>query len=201
MTDAQTGAAIGDARVEITAAPAEFTDRLALHARQHGDRWAAMDERPDRTRTAADGHFHFMDLPDGDYTLSASLPDAGSRYGQREAGASVSRDAEGNVSMAGADITLPPTTLRGRITDQLTGDPVIMAEVRVKGSGEHAFSDGDGRYLLAGLEATDQRERTVLVAAQGYERMSREVLLSEAGTEQALDFSLVSASLLAGCKL
>lgn len=190
VTDHQTGKSIGGARVQITDAPSAFADWLALRAMQHEDRWATMEERPDRLRTAVDGHFHFVDLPAGQYTLTVSLPGSSSRYGESQVDVTVSTDAEGNVIMAAADVSLPPTTLKGEITDQVSGDPVAMAEVRVKGSGERTFSGGDGRYLLAGLEATDQLERTVLVTAQGYQPGSQTVLLDQAGTEQTLDFTL-----------
>lgn len=186
VTDAEAGAAIGRARVEITAGPAAFTDRLALRATRHQDRWAAMDERLDRTRTAADGHFHFLDLPDGDYSLAASLPGSGTRYGTAQAQATVSRDAKGNITMATADMALPPTALKGQIADQASGDPVLMAEVRMKGSGERAFSDGEGRYLLTGLEAG---ERTVVVFASGRETVTQTVQLSR-GSVAELDVAL-----------
>ncbi len=81
VSDRQTGKPVPGARVTITG-PADFTARLALQAQQHGDRWERMAERPDRTRAAADGHFHFIDLPAGSYALTAALPAAGSRYGE-----------------------------------------------------------------------------------------------------------------------
>ncbi|MGD9101251.1 MAG: carboxypeptidase regulatory-like domain-containing protein [Anaerolineae bacterium] len=189
VSDAQTGKTIARARVEITAAPAEFTAWLAIRAKQHQEHWETMDERPDRTRTALDGHFHFLDLPDGSYTLTVSLPGSGSRYGTAQVVATVSRDAEENIVMAAADTTLPPTTVKGQITEQ-DSDPVIlvaMAEVRVKGSGERTFSDGQGQYLLAGLETG---ARTVLVSAQGYQPASQAVSLNQAGVEQTLNFAL-----------
>jgi hypothetical protein len=186
VTDAQTAAAIGRARVEIEAAPDAFAGWLALLAVQYGDRWAAMDERPDRTHSAADGHFHFLDLPDGDYTLSASLPVSGTRYDTAQAEVTVSRDGEGNIAMVTADMALPPTALKGQITDQGSGDAVLMAQVRVKGSGERAFSDRDGQYLLAGLEAG---ERTVVISAPGYSTVSRTMQLSQGETVE-LDVAL-----------
>jgi len=149
-----------------------------------------MAERPDRTRTAVDGHFHFLDLPDGDYTLAASLPGSGSRYATVQADGTVSRDAEGNIDMFVADIALPPTALEGQVTDQATGDPVAMAEVRMRGSGERTFSDArdetKGRYLLTSLEAG---ERTVVVSAQGYGTVTRTVSLSRGDTAE-LDIAL-----------
>lgn len=187
VTDAQTGRTIGSAQVRITAAPAEFTHWLATRAKQFGARWATMAERPDQARTAADGHFHFLDLPDGQYTLVGSLPGSGSRYDSVQVQVTVSWDA-GTITMAAGDLVLPPTTLNGQITDQATNDPVAMAEVRVKGSVERAFSNGQGRYLLAGLEVG---ERTVLFSAQGYQPASQTALLSQAGTVRTLDFALV----------
>lgn len=190
VTDAQTSRAIGRAQVSITDGPLAFNDWLANYARQYGDRWGTMTERPDQIRTAADGHFHFMDLPDGQYTLRASLPGSGTRYGIALNVVAVSRDAEGNITMAVADISLLPTTLKGRI-DRQNNKPVVMAEVRVRGSGERTFSDGQGHYLLAGLEASKKGERTLVVSAQGCRKVTKNVLLDQAGVEKTLDFVLV----------
>lgn len=194
VTDAQTGRAIARALVSILAAPAEFTNWLALRRLEHGDRWLALVERPDRTLTVEDGHFHFLDLPDGQYTLEASLPGSGTRFGTAQAQAIVARDAQGKIAMAAADIALPPTTLKGRITSQIQNQnkPVVMAQVRVKGSGESAFTDSDGCYLLAGLEAGN---RTLLVSATEYQTLAPQtVLLSATRAEQTQDFTLVPSS-------
>lgn len=193
VSDAQTGESIGRARVAITAAPAAFTDWLAIHARQYGERWTTMVQRPDRTLTAIDGHFHFLDLPDGQYTLVASLPDLGTRYGTAQVIIDVSRDAQGDLVLATADMVLPPTTIEGRLTEQGVTPPVnvVMAEVRIKGSGEQVFSDDQGHYRLRGVETG---ERTVLVSAPGYQPAAQGVQLNQAGEEQTLDFTLLPVS-------
>jgi hypothetical protein len=192
VTDAQTGRAIGSAQVRIIAAPLVFMEWLANRAKQYGDKWKIMMERPDRIRTAADGHFHFMDLPDGQYTLTASLPGSGTRNGTAQNVVTVTRDAEGNITMALADMDLPSTMLNGRITIQNTTDPVVMAEVRIQGIGERTFSDGDGQYLLAGLEIG---QRTVVISAQGYQQISHTVQFSQAGEELTSDFIMEPAIL------
>lgn len=205
VTDFQTGKPIGGARVEITAAPAAFTDWLALKALQHGSRWAGLKERPNRTRTAVDGHFHFMDLPDGEYTLTVTLPDSGSRYGEAQVTATVSRNAEGHILMTTANASLSPTTLKGEITSSDGGHAVVMAEVQVQGSGERTFSSSDGGYLLTGLEVG---RRTVSVSAPGYQSVVWQVDIGSAGAVQTLDFALLSAGAagfdptsISGCRL
>ena len=190
VTDARTGQAIDGAQVRITAAPTAFTDWLAIRALQDGVRWAAMAERPDQTRSAADGHFHFLDLPNGLYTLTAMLPGSGSRYGTAAKQVMVSRNAQGNVTMAAADMTLPRTTLMGEVSNQ-GGTSIVLAEVRVRGSGERAFSDAQGRYLLAGLEVG---QRTVMVSAQGYQPASQTVVISTAGAEHTFNVVLVPSA-------
>ncbi|HEY7491121.1 MAG TPA: carboxypeptidase-like regulatory domain-containing protein [Candidatus Tectomicrobia bacterium] len=187
VTDAQTGKPITGAQVSITTAPAAFKAQLASIAGQHGARWDSMVERPDRHRTAADGQFRFLDLPNGQYTVTASLQRAGSRYGTARVRVRVARSAHGNVTMAVVNLALPPTTLQGRITDQ-AADPVVMAEVRVQGSRKRAFSDGEGQYLLTGLEVG---AHTVLVAAQGYTPVTQTVRLNRAGTVRTVNFTLV----------
>lgn len=186
VSDAQTGQALAGALVTITDAPLEFTSWLATRAKQFGARWQAMIERPDRTRTAADGHFHFLDLPNGDYTLVASLPGYGSRYGIAEEAVSVSRGTGGNIVMATAAFQLPPTTLKGTVTAAASA-PVVLAEVKVRGSGETAFSDSQGRYSLTGLE---KGLRTIQINAKGYQPASQVVGLVAAGVEEILDVVL-----------
>lgn len=189
VTDKQTGRTIDGAQIEVTSAPPEFTDWLDNRRIQYGDRWNSMVERPDRTRTEPDGHFHFIDLPDGEYTLTASLPGVGSRYGTAQLVVTVSRDDKGNINMAQADIALPPTTIKGKISKQ-SAESVPMAEVRVKGSGERVFSNSKGEYLMAGLE---KGKRTVLVSAQGFKEASQTAQLNR-GAVHTLNFTLLPAA-------
>lgn len=195
VTDAQTGKIIAGALVAITAAPAPFTDRLSLQQKQYGDQWETMVERPDRTRTRADGHFHFMDLPAGQYTLAASLPGQGTRYGTAQATVTVALDANGNIRLVTTAIVLAPTTLKGRITAQAANEPepvpVFMARIGVKGSGESTFSDKEGNYRLIGLEVGT---RTVQVVVKGYQTDVSTVALGPAGAEQTLNVTLSPAT-------
>lgn len=190
VTDAQTGRGIDAALVSITNGPAAFTTWLARRALQYIGMWEAMLERPDRTVTAGDGHFHFLDLPNGSYTLTVSLPGEGSRYGAAGVTVTVSRNAQGSVTTPPVSVTVPPTTLKGRITGR-NNAPVVLAEVRIQGSGESAYSGDQGRYLLTGLEAGS---RTVLVSAQGYQQASRTVVLTRGQAAQDVDFALVLAT-------
>jgi hypothetical protein len=149
-----------------------------------------MTERPDQTRSAADGHFHFLDLPNGLYTLNATLPGAGSRYGTAVKLVMVSRDAQGNVTMVVADMALPPTTLTGEVSNQ-GGNRVVLAEVRLQGSAERAFSGAQGRYMLPGLEVG---QRTVMVVAQGHQPVSQTVAIGPAGSVHTVNIVLIPAA-------
>jgi Carboxypeptidase regulatory-like domain len=139
-----------------------------------------------RSRTAADGHYHFLDLANGTYTLQAALPAAGSRYGTAQAPATVTRDGTGKIKLVAADLALPPTTLKGQVTGQGAG-ALVMAEVRVLGSGERAFTDAQGRYVLSGIETGD---RKIAVAARGFQQITPTVTLGPAGAEVTRDFTL-----------
>jgi hypothetical protein len=185
--------ALATARVVLDNSEASVAQRLEaaqtildfLQARR-----LVTSRRPDRTQTAADGIFFFTDLPAGDYTLTATLTGFGTRYGQGQTTATVTSD-DGNIALVTADIAIPSTTVRGQITgpnDDGANEPVFMAEVRVKGSGECVFSASDGRYLLAGLEVG---KRSISVSARGYATLEQIVQLDQAGTEQSLNFTLV----------
>jgi hypothetical protein len=136
--------------------------------------------------TGADGHFHFLDLADGQYALAATLEAAGTRYGKATKMATVARDG-GRIKLATADMVLPPTTVKGAITGSGAA-PVSLAEVRVQGSGERTFSDTDGHYLLTGLEVGS---RILLVSARGYDPARAAAVLAEAGAEYVVDVTLV----------
>ena len=128
VTDVQTNKVIGGALVAIKDGPEAFKTWLETRKKRFGDQWEIMDKRPARVKSAADGHLHFLNLPDGEYTLAAKLPGSGSRYDAAEVQATVSTDTAGNITMAVADIALPPTSIKGKITGK-DNEPVLLAEV------------------------------------------------------------------------
>jgi hypothetical protein len=173
VCDRETGQAIYGAIVEITEMPEPFKTKLALRALQYGADWETLPERPDRTRTAVDGYFYFVDLPDGNYTLTAILPGTSTRYDSAQTTVIVpSRDNEGKPKFA-ANIDLPPSGIKGQIKNQ-GSDAVAKAKVQIQGSGEYTFSNDEGKYLLSGLEAPKdkKKKRTVNVSvfAPGYQQ-------------------------------
>ena len=174
ITNAQTHRAIPGAWVEITAGPPAFL--------------ASGSSR--RTSTAADGHYHFLDLPDGQYTLAVSLPGSGTRYGVAQTQATVSRDTSGKIVMVSADLALPPTTIKGTVTLKDKGDPVMLAEVCVQGSGESTFTDSKGGYMLVGIEVNPLGPRRVTAMAQGLPTVTNTLQLSSAGAVEVLNFVL-----------
>ena len=185
VTDATTGVPLGGVRVEISAAPAAFSTWLAAYALQYGAAWAGLDQRPDRTRSREDGRFYLLDLPDGQYTLTASWPEQGSRYGSAQAQATVVRSTGGTIARSRSTLALPSTTLRGQILGR-GGAPVALAEIRLRGQISVTRSDEQGRYLLSGLEAG---RGSVVVAASGY--ATKEVAIeSQAGLAQTFDITL-----------
>lgn len=121
--------------------------------------------------TAGDGFYRFLDLPEGSYTLTASLPKSGSRYGTASATVTLGEDLEM------IDLELPATTVKGKVKDQ-SGQAVRMAEVRVQGSGESAWSDAQGNYVLSGVEAGSRR---IAVSARGFQNVSETVALGQPG--------------------
>jgi hypothetical protein len=165
VKDAQTGVPVAGARVELTNVPAAFAVLLAARELEAGSRWASLLARPDRVATEVDGHFHFLDLPDGQYTVVASLPQAGTRYATAQLSRTISRDAAGTIARAAADLELPPTAIKGRVTDQ--GNAAVpLAQVRLAGGAETTYTDGAGDYLLGALEAGN---RTLVVTATGFQ--------------------------------
>jgi Carboxypeptidase regulatory-like domain len=188
-TDTETGRAMAGVTVEITGMPAPFKRMLGLRSLQFGLSWESMKDRPDRTQTRPDGLFYFVDLPNGDYQLSASAPSYGARYGRVKQAVAVSRDAAGTLKPSWTSLGLAPTLVRGTIVSRKAA--VTMAEVRVQGSGEHAFSDSQGKYVIAGIEPG--MNRTLLVFAQGFRAASKPLAIEAPGEAKTVDFSLLPA--------
>ena len=186
VADEVTGKPISDTEVMLTKMPTEFARTLELASLRYGNLWASMVERPDRTRSRADGIFHFIDLPVGEYTVRASVPGLGKRYGAVEQPATVSNDEQTKFTFV--NLAVPPTTVRGKVTGPGRKTGVVMAEVRVKGSGERVFSDAQGAYTLTGIEPG---KRTILVYAQGYKVAVLPVTLVRPGDVQTINVSLV----------
>jgi hypothetical protein len=166
--DGRTGQVLPGVQVRIIAMPASFSDRLKLKALQHA-RWEKLEERPDRTFTRADGSFRFLDLPDGEYRLAFSLRGAPHRYGPAQKSFTVARDRSGKITAAITSIALAPTGIAGQVlgasSDGGAPLPLVMAEVRVAGSGEQTWTGQDGQYYLTGVETGS---RILQVTAHGY---------------------------------
>src|SRR5688572_16766537 len=130
--------------------------------------------------TAGDGFFCFLDLPAGSHTLTASLPRSGSSYGTDTAQVALGEE------LATVDLELPATTVKGKVKDQ-SGQAVKMAEVRVQGSGESAWSDAQGNYVLSGVEAG---ARKIAVSARGFQKVSETVAIGQPGAVVTRDVTL-----------
>ncbi len=190
VTDRISGKPLEKAEIHIVSGPSGFLSRLDMLAGIHGKAWSAMGRRPDRTQTGPDGHFHFMDLPDGNYTLKALCPRLGNRWGSAEKTVTVARTADGRVTLQPCDILLPPSTVKGRVCRQGTSTPVVMAEIRVAGSLEQSYSDENGNYTLAGLEASTSRPRFLSVSAAGFQQKNLEILLPSPGDEVVVNVQI-----------
>jgi outer membrane receptor protein involved in Fe transport len=79
-------------------------------------------------------------------------------------------------------------SIKGIITDEQYGDPLVGATIQIKGTTNGTITDFDGNYLLKGLEAGDYIIKASFV---GYSNEETSISLSE-GEELVLDFKLSS---------
>ncbi|HZS37278.1 MAG TPA: carboxypeptidase regulatory-like domain-containing protein [Polyangia bacterium] len=123
----------------------------------------SLAERGDTAVSDFNGAYRLFALPDGTYTLTASLPAAGDRYGAATATVIVS--AASGASIVNA--ALPPTAVTGAIQGTSGGAAtnLPLALVRLQGSDDQAYTDANGRYLL---DAVEPGTRTLEVSARGF---------------------------------
>jgi hypothetical protein len=192
VVDARTGPRpmpIAGVEVTIVVMPEDFKETLARRSRALAGVWEDMAERLDRTWSRADGLFYFLDLPEGQYSVRAVLPNCGERYGEARQDVKVARQPDRRFDLKFFTLPLPPTAVTGTIaTAADENDIVSLAEVRVKGSGERMFSDNRGQFRLTAIEPGD---RVLQVAARGYLPTESKVTVAKAGGAQTpADFRL-----------
>lgn len=159
----------------------------------------------ERTKTAADGCFYFLDLPAGSYDLEASFPQAGTRYGKVKATMKIERDRDGNIIKRNnsgnlidylqVKFELPPTMVMGKVIDP-DEEAIGMAKVEIRESGDYTFSSSEIKntdsqewnYLLMAIPASE-RPLNVIVRARGHPPAQKEIVLSP-GEMKLLDFHL-----------
>jgi hypothetical protein len=219
VVDDISGKPVAGAYLEITAKPEAYATRVATLGSRRGMR-AEPPQRPDTARTRTNGLFFFLDLPEGDYGLVGFLPRQGvplrnsapadgdardlferigdKRYGKGEFKASVSYEPDVPVEPDERErpkklavFRLPPTGIRGRVVSSVDQSAVVMAQVRVKGSGESAFTDERGQYAILRMWP-DHKNRDLQVRARGYRDNSIPALINQPGTCNTLpDITLV----------
>lgn len=190
VTDDRTNAPLAGAHVtiDVIEGPAELRERIR-----------ASGGRP--LRTAADGGFHYDDLPAGRYELTVRLTEAGTRYGGAKAEVEVKTEGgAGARKPAYADVGLPPTCVEGwvqiRVKPMLGAPqlkPVPMAEAWIPRSTDRTRADDQGHFVLIALEASAE-PRTVAIFARGHVGATAIVGLPLAHAE-ALDSTRVSSEL------
>lgn len=140
--------------------------------------------RPDRLRTAEDGCFCFIDLPDGAYTLSFVLAQGSHRYGVVQQNFTVTRDAQGSIQAPIHEIALPPTAVRGQLQGLVQGvaTALPLARVSVEHTGERTHTDAQGSFYLTGVEPGT---RTLQISAPGFQPVTQQAVIT-AGEVTAL---------------
>lgn len=177
VVDEQTQQPLRGAHVQITDAPEQFLEQVRLSALQ--------GRRLNESATAHDGWFYFINLPSGNYTLTASLPNAAGRYQTSNTTIATVPPSEAATQPIWTQLSLRPTTLKGTIQDQKQ-QAIVMAKVWIEGSDAFTFSDPKGQYLLTPLEgwnasadSTQPPTMTVKATAPGYEVATQRITLRQ----------------------
>lgn len=180
-------------RVEIIAAPASFQRRLSLKSLSHGQNWDSFSDRPDRTHTAVDGSFYFIDLPPGKYTLKATCPQQSTRL----QGVKADVEIRNGEKPQWKELILATTGIVGQVKIKSSNSnefvPLPQAQVQVVKGSEHTRCDRDGKFQLLNLEAPENpstRKLQLQISAPGYDTYTQNVDLSRGAVHSLPDIQL-----------
>lgn len=179
---------IADALVEIVVEEAPPVFQQIVAVRKADPTWSQRRERIDRTWSQADGIFHFINLPPGDYQLRVSVPRAGTRYGTVTTKRLTvnPNPPEKPVKAAWVEVEVPLTRIYGQITNDETHEPVVGAHVYLRGETKYVQTTADGHYELLGLVASSPM---VEASADHFRAASRRVTMLP-GQERMVNLKL-----------
>lgn len=139
---------------------------------------AIAQARPDRSITAIDGCFCFVDLPEGEYTVDFEAPRE-LRFGAVPSQHFTNKPDPIHHLVSGSKlIELPPTGVRGKVIAKDSKDTIPLARIRVEDSGEVGYSDATGSFCITGIEPDKDAERTLSFTASGYGKLTKKVTIS-----------------------
>jgi hypothetical protein len=92
---------VGSVRITITAKAGKFKKQVENASLMAGGDWETLKKRPDQTLSRLDGLYFFLNLPEGQYTVSAMDPRTGKSV---ESHVTVSKDKS---SIAPSYLRLP----------------------------------------------------------------------------------------------
>lgn len=190
VVQAVTDEPMAGAAVEIVQMPDKFVRILQLKQMQYGTRWQGLQQRLDRKISDVDGGFFFTDLPIGDYTLRATIPNSGRRYQKIEKIYQVRHKFNSSeLATQMGDLAIPPTGIEGRIYAQ--DKTIPFAKVLLVGTTEATFANQEGRYRFTGLEASSHAGQQIFfqISSPDHGSQQRSAVLSQ-GVMSNIDFSL-----------
>jgi hypothetical protein len=103
IVDEQNNPVVG-AEIKIKAMAGKFKAQVENAAGTAGAEWDFLKNRPDRTLSRLDGLYFFLDLPEGQYTVSTIGPRSGKIIESR---VTVSKDNENSGRITQVDFKLP----------------------------------------------------------------------------------------------
>ncbi|MEH7024219.1 carboxypeptidase-like regulatory domain-containing protein, partial [Priestia megaterium] len=136
------------------------------------------------TLTDVDGQYTLTGLPEGTFTISASVTDFATQI-------QTVTLTPGETEIVNFALTPNPASLSGIVTDAQTGSPIAGALVQVFVVGttipvKSTLTDATGQYLISGLEEGEYR---VVISADNYGTQPFRVVLTP-GEQEILNAAL-----------
>ncbi len=140
------------------------------------------------TVSGGDGAYYFLDVPKGNYKMTARTPSHQLMYGTWEKN-DIDLPISDQIQRINVNIELAPTCLKGTVrNDQKEPAPVDNAMVRLWGNSEGVVCDRNGNYLLEPIMSGNPM---IEVFAKGYESQRLTVSGVETGETRQFDIVLL----------